>query len=183
MTNYRFSIDGHFADNEPVWRRHLSHLRDRPVRGLEIGCFEGESTTWILDELLTHSDASLACVDPWPDAEVEARFDFNVGLTGRLDRVVKVKGLSQDVLPSMTDRFEFAYIDGSHEARDVMSDAVQTWRLLAPDGIIVFDDYEWHGTTVRLRPRVAIDAFLSLWAPDIEVLHRGWQVVVRKAAS
>lgn len=126
LSNYRFSIDGHFADNEPVWRSHLSHLRDRPVRCLEIGCLEGESTTWILDELLTHSDAHLTCVDPWPDPEVEARFDFNVRQTGRLDRIVKLKGLSQEVLPSITDRFEFAYIDGSHEARDVMTDAVQT---------------------------------------------------------
>lgn len=180
VPNYRFSEAGHFEDNEPLWRRHLAHLRDRPVRGLEIGCLEGESTTWMLEELLTHHDAHLTCVDPWPDPDVEARFDFNVRQTGRPDRVVKVKGLSQEVLPTMTDRFEFAYIDGSHEARNVMTDAVQTWRLLVPGGIIVFDDYEWRGTTVRLPPGVAIDAFLSLWAPEIEVLYRGWQVIVRK---
>ena len=180
LSGYRFSICGHFADNESVWQSHLSHLRDRPVHCLEIGCLEGESTIWIVAELLSHPDARLVCVDPWPDPEIEARFDFNVRQTGRPDRIVKIKGFSQEALPAITNRFEFAYIDGSHEARDLMSDAVHTWRLLAPSGILIFDDYEWHGTTVRLPPRVGIDAFLFLWASEIEALHRGWQVIVRK---
>lgn len=180
--NFRFSRPGDFTDNEPVWRRHLSHLRGRPVRGLEIGCFEGESTVWILEELLTHEAARLVCVDPWPDAAVEARFDLNVRQTARHARIAKRKGRSQDLLPTITGPFDFAYIDGSHEACDVMTDAVHAWRLLAPSGIIVFDDYQWRSNTVRLPPCVAIDAFLSMWGPGLELLHRGWQILVRKVA-
>ena len=31
------------------------------------------------------------------------------------------------------------YIDGSHAARDVISDAVLAWALLRPGGVLIFD--------------------------------------------
>jgi len=41
------------------------------------------------------------------------------------------------------DHFDYISIDGSHEAADVLSDAVLSWPLLKTGGLICFDDYEW----------------------------------------
>jgi hypothetical protein len=45
---------------------------------------------------------------------------------------------------------------------------------------VIFDDYGWHGPTVRVRPGVAIDMFLELWSHELEVLHVNWQVIVKR---
>ena len=51
-------------------------------------------------------------------------------------------GRSQDLLRAMTgEPFDLVYIDASHEAADVLADAVLAWPLLKPGGFLGFDDY------------------------------------------
>ncbi len=76
------------------------------------------------------------------------------------------------------------YIDGSHVAKDVMADALLSWHLLKPEGFLIFDDYAWdHYPDPTLTPRLAIDAFLSMFSQDIQVLHKAYQVIVQRHAS
>jgi predicted O-methyltransferase YrrM len=81
----------------------------------------------------------------------------------------------------VTACYDFIYIDGSHVAIDVMFDAVCSMRLLAPHGIMCFDDYIWNpGLPEHLTPRPAIDAFVRTHIERVEVIcpvHR--QVWVR----
>jgi predicted O-methyltransferase YrrM len=60
-----------------------------------------------------------------------------------------------------------------------MTDAMLSWLLLKPGGLLVFDDYAWQPQKPpHQRPQLAIDAFLNVVQP--QVLHKGYQVVVRK---
>jgi hypothetical protein len=46
---------------------------------------------------------------------------------------------------------------------------------------MAFDDYEWtHPDGDSFAPRVAIDSFLNVFNPYIEILNRGWQIWIRK---
>ena len=77
--------------------------------------------------------------------------------------------------------FDFAYIDASHEAADVLADAVLTWPLLKPGGLLGFDDYEWHlNPDPEQRPGPGIDAFLSALRGRYDLVHKGYQVWIRK---
>jgi hypothetical protein len=77
--------------------------------------------------------------------------------------------------------YDFIYIDGSHIACDVLEDAVLSFRLLKPDGIMVFDDYSWEFFDNPLRhPKIAIDAFLEIYANQIEVISVDRQAIIRK---
>ena len=81
-----------------------------------------------------------------------------------------------------TQAFDLIYIDGSHMRDDVLLDSVLAWRLLAPDGVCIWDDYEW-GMSDRShaeRPREAIDAFLDLHSAELRVLHTGSQIIAEK---
>eukprot|EP00296_Roombia_truncata_P003522 JP439750.1.p1 GENE.JP439750.1~~JP439750.1.p1 ORF type:complete len:92 (-),score=10.09 JP439750.1:105-380(-) len=80
-------------------------------------------------------------------------------------------------------QFDLVYIDGSHRAADVLSDAVLAWKLLSRGGIMIFDDYEWHEEATREAiacPRIAVDAFVQCHSDSLHVLHQGYQLFVRK---
>jgi predicted O-methyltransferase YrrM len=165
------------------WNRHLEHLRGRPgVRMLEIGSYEGRSALWFLENILTHDTAQLTCVDGFFKLPQEMRFDHNVRLSGRGNRLTKIKGKSADVLPGLpAGSFDAIYIDGDHRAAPVLFDVACCWRLLKPSGVMILDDYLWELDKPLLdRPLLAIDLFLEMVADRAEILHQDYQVIIRK---
>lgn len=77
--------------------------------------------------------------------------------------------------------FNFIYIDGSHTAKDVLTDACMAWPLLKQGGLMVFDDYLWgESRDILHRPRLAVDFFVNIFAESLDIVHIGHQFVVRK---
>jgi hypothetical protein len=109
------------------------------------------------------------------------------------NRIYKYKSTSAEFLgrklasnlahlkPEYVPMYDFIYIDGSHIAKDVLTDACMAWPLLKPKGMMVFDDYMWgNPRDILHRPKPAIDAFCNLFAEEAEIIHVGYQLVVRK---
>jgi SAM-dependent methyltransferase len=174
-----------------LWEPVIRTLEGRESRILEIGSYEGLSACYLLWRL---PDATITCVDTFAGSprlaslprglDFEENFDANVALVDAA-RVRKVVGDSRRVLLDLVSgeaRFDLVYVDGSHLGLDVMVDAAYSWRLLAPAGVLLFDDYGYRdlGEDPLLRPAPAIDAFLSLIECKYEELFRGYQVAVRK---
>ena len=166
-----------------------------PVWGLEIGSWEGRSALWLIENVLTHPQSRLTCVDTWQGEAMQKveGMDFALKELNFLDntrpyresgRLIVRKGESAKIVRILVKRYSFAYIDGSHEAPDVLIDAVNVWNVLVPGGVMIFDDYEWHPEQNRRgethEPKVAIDAFLCVFRERIEILDKGYQVAVRK---
>lgn len=177
----------------------LAPFRGQPgVRMLEIGAYEGRSTVWFLEDLLTGEGSHLTSVDTWEGSAendpgvmhaVWERFGANTEEYVASGRLTVVVGRSQPFLASQIARgatapgagYHVIYIDGSHAAPDVLSDAVLSWALLEPGGVMVFDDYVWAGMTMEQeRPRFAIDSFLACFLGQYDELHRGLQIVIRR---
>jgi predicted O-methyltransferase YrrM len=80
------------------------------------------------------------------DYDHEKTFRENIAKSGKEKQVEIIKGDSFSALVKLNQEkkieFDFIYIDGSHAACDVMSDAVLAWKLLKENGIMIFDDYE-----------------------------------------
>ena len=182
MPDYDFTSDWH-SHCIGQWEELLGRLVGKQgLAFLEIGSHEGRSALWLLDNVLTDPSASLVCIDQWLEAAAERRFDANVAASGRSNQVRKIKSPSRRALPLLAEQsLDFAYIDGSHEAADVLLDGLLVLPLIKPGGIMIFDDYEWNppDQTRRHPPKPAIDAFLSLNDWRLTELHRGWQVAVR----
>ena len=171
-----------FSNHQWQFERHVKPLAGTPCRVLEIGCYEGRSTCWLLDNVLTHPDSSLVCVDFAP----QPRFQSNIA-TRRNWRQVTVKiGLSRDVLRGLEPgSFDFIYVDGSHATIDVWEDATYSFRLAKVGAVIGFDDFKWNDKSAGLEgvPKPAIKAFLKIYGKKLKVLAKNYQVWVRKLAD
>lgn len=196
---YEFTEDW-FGINIPVWQKYLVPFVNLPnLKMLEIGSWEGRSTCWALDNILTHPTARITCVDTFGGSAehdiiceesavktIEQRFDANIAKTGSPEKVRKMIGSSQTVLRSLIpDSYHLAYIDGSHVAADVLEDALLVWRLVKLNGVIIFDDYGFQfpeGITED-PPKLAIDAFMTVFGKKVRLLHQGYQVLVEKIAE
>jgi len=56
-------------------------------------------------------------------------------------RIKIYKGLSQDIMPTLKERYQFIVVDGDHNKEVVASDLIMAWELLDDGGIMVCDDY------------------------------------------
>lgn len=168
-----------FTSLVPQWQAMLAPLDAVPFpRLLEIGAFEGRATRWMLERFPA---ASVTVIDPFEDifgqrkeavAGIHARFVHNTAPFG--SRCTHLRQPSWQALPGLMRRgvtFDFVYVDGSHEAADVMLDAVCGYQLLAPHGFMCFDDFLWNpGLSDVKTPKPAIISFLTTYADRIEVL-------------
>jgi len=185
---YRFTIDW-FTHAIPSWEEALGPLAGKPdLRYLEIGIYEGRSLLWMLDNVLTHPGARATGIDPFLDKKSELLFRANLEKSGHAGKVTVIVGFSQTELRKLPlDSFDVVYIDGSHTADDVLADATLSFDLLRVGGLMIFDDYRWTGTQrgrtplpPELRPQVAINAFVTAYRNRVEVVYRGYQLMLRK---
>lgn len=171
-----------FLDSEPYWQRLFAKFQPKSI--LEIGCFEGRATVFMIENGVRYID----CVNPWTDGAFDDVCISGVTAHGVKNRFHLNTDIAMKNNPGATifthectsteyfkmDRgamYDMIYIDGSHRAKDVLFDAVCAWNYLKEGGVMVFDDYDWLATddpTGKQRPALAIDAWSSVMQPFIE---------------
>lgn len=185
------------------WEQLTCSLRGKKLRILEIGAFEGASTTWILDNLMSHPESVMTVVDTFeggmehqhtPDnadeyelASLESRFRANVSKCEHARKLRVIKAHSDDALLALrqeSSQYDFIYIDASHVSIDVLHDAVLCWRMLTLHGTMVFDDFRWKGYMEDCyNLRIAILAFLQCAAPEVETKETESQMWVTRVPN
>jgi len=187
---FHFTTDW-FSPNLHLWQQYLHPLAGQPIHALEIGSWEGRSAVWMLENILTHPQSSLTCVDTFqgsPEHSPEQvgslyeRFQHNICQVKSPARVIVHRCRAQDFFQSNPQTtYNLIYIDGSHYSWDVLSEAIYSWARLAIGGILIFDDYLW--TELGLphqQPQIAIDAFLTIFQDKLQVLAKDYQVFIQK---
>lgn len=186
---YDFSQDW-FSHHIPSFERVVAQLR--PTRVLEIGSYEGRSTSYLIERCAGFGPLQIHCIDTWQGSVdlssekmsgVEQRFDRNVATaiskSGAEVEFRKIRQRSEIALAGLiterADPFDLIYVDGSHTAADVLTDAVLAFQLLRVGGIVIFDDYLWAmepplAADPLNTPKFAIDAFTTAFARKVRVL-------------
>lgn len=186
---YKFTHDW-FSNNEKNWRAILKFVNWNPNRVakiIEIGSFEGRSTVWMLENLINHPDSRVYCVDSFQGGEEHGGISFekvydtfmhNIRQTGKAQQVEVIKNKSHLALASLIstlhEQIDFIYVDGSHQAPDVLSDLVFSFHLLKEGGLLICDDYLWrdglNAMDVLDAPKIAIDSFSNIYFKKLDAL-------------
>ena len=191
--HYTFSDDW-FSINIPVWEKVFGPMAGKPgLHYLEIGVYEGRSFFWMLENVLTHPTSRGTGIDIFIPSQIEQRFLDNAKLSGQGQKVTSIKGYSQVELRKLPlESIDVIYIDGSHTADDVLTDAVLAWGLLKNGGFIVFDDFDWDGSYYtgpgshlpdELLPGLAISSFIQTHRNYLDVINLNWQIILRKRSN
>jgi predicted O-methyltransferase YrrM len=185
-----------FSPSIPRWRKLFKRTgldTEGSLQLLEIGSFEGNSSTFLLD---TFGHSILTCVDTWgglnkqeavvyEKMRVEESFDLN---TARYrDRLIKFKGTSEAFFAQIDvskATYDLIYVDGSHYFDDVLIDAIRCFSMLKVGGLMIIDDYLWTGfKRMEANPIIAVNTFIRVKKRYLRVVEAGPQLMILKLAS
>ena len=187
MNNYKYSQEWFLVSEI---KNCLFHFLDRSTENkiLEIGCFEGLSSVFFDDNFLDNSNSSLTCVDPFLTINnndhkqflqnnEENNFDFNISICKKSDRIRINKITSDAFFECNNQTYNFIYIDGCHEPDFIKRDMENSFYILEKNGIMWMDDY-CGGDGIQIKN--AMDAFLGKYNGQYKLIHRGYQLAIKK---
>lgn len=128
--------------------------RDRPLRYLEVGCRLGHSLAAVM--LASSTPVRATVVDLWisgygdePNPGPDAVIEHLERLGADTSDMEVWRGDSHAILPTLRGPFDLILVDGDHTEEGARADIIDCARLLAQDGLMVFDD--------------AVEPLLSVW--------------------
>jgi hypothetical protein len=192
MKNYTQNWTNNFINNTKFLEKKISLC-------LEIGCFEGLTSNYIVENLLV-DNGKLICLDPltdnyYNDDLTEEIINLNKNdfscFSNQYERFINntkefidnkkielVRKLSKDAFSELIkdyeNKFDFIYIDGDHRLDAVYLDGINSLKLCSVNGYILFDDYEWH------ECGLGIDKFLDEFNGKYELIYKKEQVLIKK---
>lgn len=196
MSKFKYTVNWFTEVNQLADILKNNNPKDE-LHFMEIGSYEGRSTTWFLQNFMKNEKSTITCLDPWlPYSQVDNKdvefnlngvkntFLHNIKATGQ-DKQVRIKeGFSNTSLfdKEVRDRqYDLIFIDGNHTSKFVLEDAVLSWGLLKVGGIMVFDDYKWRlDERITLRPKMAADNFVQAYGDYLKVVYNGYRLGVQK---
>jgi predicted O-methyltransferase YrrM len=183
-----------FSRHIPIWKELFAPMRDGRLRVLEIGCFEGLATVWLLQNALAHPESHITCVDPFTGnvehsaKDVEGlydRFKSNVLDNFPPSKVTCLREESHRALKSLALSgavFDVIYVDGDHHACAALEDLVLSYRVLAKGGILIIDDFlptDRHLCSLEI-PFPGVHAFMTAYADKVRVVYANYQLILQK---
>jgi hypothetical protein len=176
ISEYKFK-NFWFLNNIEIINFFLPKSKDIKFDYLEIGSYEGMSLLNILEQ---YKNVHATCIDLWSDAEVEKVFDENFKNFKNLEKIKSDSIIALRKLNGNKREFDYVYIDGLHEGTHVLIDAIQSFKLLKTNGVIIFDDFMQYDRNLLYKSYEGIYCFLKLFKKQIKILYFQNILVIKK---
>jgi hypothetical protein len=125
-----------------------------PVKILEIGIYHGANVCSYMKTYAKHPKSEVHCIDPYidyqeyPEYKEKQTTNYSIFMNNisklapvDLNKIYFYRDLSSTILSQLKDdSFDIIFIDGNHETRYVLEDAVLCHRKIKQCGWIIFDD-------------------------------------------
>ena len=171
----------------------LPEFQDKPTLYLEIGVFEAMSLSWMLQNVLTHSDSKAVGVDPWLMTTKLDNDQMNLVHNRAIhnclyfdSKCTLIQGNSAEVLRRMLalqngykgicrGGVDVIMIDGDHNKGTVYDDACLSLKLLKTQGLLIFDDIDVRKSVYAMS---GFNQFLETYSDKVEFV---WETNLMQA--
>lgn len=150
--------------------------KDRLKNVLEIGSYEGIFSCYAAVNFanIVHT------VDPFDISDegtnmtsrTESIFHYNIAQCPSGQKIIPHKKTSDQFFEDNTIKFDFVYVDGSHDPDQAYKDLDNSFNFCNAGGIIWVDDYGSNYKNLHEK----IDEWLNDNLSNIEIIHKQYQV-------
>jgi predicted O-methyltransferase YrrM len=177
-----------FLNNFEIFHHYLPKDLNTDFSYLEIGSYEGLSA---LNILFNYKNSKVTTVDLWAESNINSESlnaNFNV-IEKNFDENLegykfnKIKNDSIIALRELLKKelfFDFIYIDGSHNGEDILSDAIESYKLLNIEGIMIFDDIVNANKNISIQSYAGFEKFYDIHRKNLQILYLKNIAVVKK---
>ena len=197
MTEYPNWFAKSAVDNFATYLIQDAGLPD--LNYLQLGVFTGDTSVWLMDNILTHPTSYLTDVDTWEgsDEDDHKSMDFEDVFHTYLKRLSDADKYSRCynyrttttnfLLSKLADQqhkriqYDFIYVDADHTTVGVLLDAELSWRLLKSGGIMAFDDLTWgEHLPPSQSPKAGILLFAERHRSEFDLVVANTQYWIKK---
>ena len=204
-----YKFNEYWFDNlSPLWESIFNHYKNQNPnfkinKALEIGCYEGRATIWLANNNILESGCDYDIIDTFGGSEVETgmentmeifkdkpdfiykNFTHNISFHKDINWNI-MRGMSNKILSTLdlTPKYDFIYIDASHQSDDTFVDGYYAHKMLKSGGLLIFDDYKWgdpNNKDLNHSPKLGIDVFCNLYKDSYhDLIPGGYQKYLHK---
>lgn len=186
--DYHFTRDP-FTHKISLWLEQLQDWIDLPARTtplqvLQVGTRQGMWSCWCLDQVLTHPEDKLLCLDQ----AFSPLFKLNIEKSKPITAVDYQQGKSTELLVTLChqsiETHDLIYIQERPKEAQSLSEEIQlAWTLLKGGGMMVIED---SGKTLAAREhqqssKAILEKFLREILESFELTHQGKLLFIHKA--
>ena len=184
FNNFTFTSPDWFLFKIQLFFFYFTVLRKKNniIDILEIGSYEGRSAIFFLNFF---NRSKITCVDPFFDSSYK-----------NLDEIYKIfiknmksfknfkikKMLSSEFFLENKNYYDLIYIDGSHAAKDVYKDLINSYKFTKIESYILLDDFLWRKNYTHKSPIDAINLFIKKYKKKIKIIYCYEQMLIQKIA-
>ena len=88
------------------------------------------------------------------------------------DNIQHIHKTSDDAIDDLIEqKFDFIYIDGAHNGEDILSDAIESYKLLNINGILFFDDIVNANKNISIQSYTGFEKFIEIYKKNLKILY------------
>jgi hypothetical protein len=166
-----------FLNNLEIFSYFLPEDYNKSFYYLEIGSYEGMSLLYVLER---YKNSKVTSIDLWNDNDIEISFNKNINNYSNLIKIKSDSIIALREFNKKNKKFDYIYIDGLHEGTHVIVDAIEAFKLLDINGIMIFDDFMQDDKNISYQSYEGIFYFLELFKKEIKILYLQNILVLKK---
>ena len=176
IKKYNFNVFW-FLNNLEIFNYFFPRDFNKSFTYLEIGSYEGMSLLYILER---YKNVKITAIDLWNDSNIEISFNKNTNKYSNLKKIKLDSIIALRELNKNKEKFNYIYVDGFHDGAHVIVDAIEAFKLLDINGIMILDDFLQVDKNIAYQSYEGILYFLRLFRKEIKILYLQNILVLKK---
>jgi hypothetical protein len=160
-----------FFNNFQIFEYFLPKNLNKKFRYLEVGSCEGLSLFYILTK---YKKVNVVAIDVINIINKKIKNLKNFQFI-KSDSIIALRKLVKK-----NKKFNYIYIDGLHHGEHVIVDAIESFKILQHNGIMIFDDFMSIDKNLTHQTFKGLLYFLNFFKKEIRILYLQNVLVIRK---